>query len=57
MRLKQPYSLYKRKLKSGKEVYYYQTYDEFGNRTSGKSTGQATKTAATQCQSVLRRRS
>jgi len=46
MRYKQPYSLYTRKMKNGKSVYYYRTYDENGKRTSGRSTGQTTKTAA-----------
>lgn len=46
MRYKQPYSLYPRKMKNGKPVYYYRTYDENGKRTSGRSTGQTTKTAA-----------
>ena len=46
MRAKQAFSLYCRKLSSGKTVWYYQTYDEDGLRTNGKSTGKSTKTAA-----------
>jgi len=38
--------VYRRRLPSGKVVYYYQTYDEDGRRTPGRSTGQTTKTAA-----------
>ncbi len=45
-RYKQPYSLYSRKMKNGQKVYYYRTYDEDGNRTSGISTGQTTLSAA-----------
>jgi integrase len=44
--MRQPFSLFPRKLPSGKKVYYYQTYDDKGNRTSLLSTGQKTKTAA-----------
>ncbi len=46
MRLRETYSLYERKLKSGKTVFYYQCYDEDGKRICGHSTGQRTKTAA-----------
>jgi len=46
MRVKEAFSLFPRKLKSGKVVFYYQCYDESGNRSSGLSTGQTTKTAA-----------
>jgi len=47
MKYRQPYSLYPRKMKNGKSVYYYRTYDpETGERTTGRSTGQTTKTAA-----------
>jgi len=33
-------------MKNGKVVYYYRFYDEEGNRTSGKSTGQTSKASA-----------
>ncbi len=33
------YTVYPRVLRSGKTVYYYQTYDEQGRRTNPKSTG------------------
>ena len=33
-------------MKNGQKVYYYRTYDEDGNRTSGISTGQTTLSAA-----------
>jgi len=46
MGYKQPYNLYPRKTKGGKIIWYYRTYDDGGNRTSGKSTGQTSKTAA-----------
>ncbi len=46
MRYKEPFTLYSRKMKNGKSVWYYRTYDSDGNRTSGKSTGLTSKTAA-----------
>jgi integrase len=46
MRLKEAFSVFPRKLTSGKIVFYYQCYDENGCRSSGLSTGQVTKTAA-----------
>jgi hypothetical protein len=46
MREKDVFSVFPRKLRSGKVVFYYQCYDENGNRSSGLSTGQVTKTAA-----------
>ena len=42
-RYRQPYTYYIRPTKSGKGVYYYQTYDEEGQRTPGISTGKTTK--------------
>jgi hypothetical protein len=44
MGMRQP--LFQRKLPSGNKVYYYQAYDDNGNRTSLLSTGQRLKTAA-----------
>jgi len=46
MRYREDFSLYRRRLPSGKSVFYYQTYDENGKRTPGRSTGQTTKTTA-----------
>lgn len=55
MRLRQDFSLYKRVMKSGKVVYYFQMYDEDGRRLPGKSTGKSNKTAATlYCQQLIR---
>jgi integrase len=58
MRLRESFSLYKRKIRSGglvKIVFYYQTYNEQGRRTSGRSTGQTTKTAAREfCNQLIR---
>ena len=45
MRYKEPFTLYARRIKNGKSVWYYRTYDSDGNRTSGKSTGLKSKTA------------
>lgn len=46
MNYRREYTLYPRKTVKGKKVYYYRTYDEDGRRTSGRSTGQTSKTAA-----------
>jgi hypothetical protein len=46
MRVKDIFSVFPRKLNLGKVVFYYQCYDDNGNRSSGLSTGQVTKTAA-----------
>jgi hypothetical protein len=55
MRVKDVFSVFLRKLNSGKVVFYYQCYDEKGNRSSGLSTGQVTKTAArTYCMRLYR---
>ena len=57
MRQRQDYSLYPRRTSRGRVVYYYRTYDEFGARTTGRSTGQSTKTAAhAYVQDLIRRR-
>jgi len=45
-RYKEPFTLYTRTNASGKEVYYYRTYDENGKRTTGRSTGLISKPAA-----------
>ncbi len=55
MRLRETFTLYERKLKSGKRVFYYQIYDDDGNRICGHSTGKRTKTAARNyCNQLLR---
>jgi integrase len=46
MRIRESYSLYKRVMKSGKVIWYYQCYDADGLRTTGHSTGESTKTLA-----------
>jgi integrase len=46
MRARQNWSLYKRKVGAIGYVYYYRTYDEFGQRTVAKSTGKTSKTLA-----------
>jgi len=33
-------------MSNGKKMWYYRTYDEFGRRTAGKSTGETSKTKA-----------
>lgn len=43
---KSPFYLTKRKLKSGKTIYYYYCYDEYDNRTTPKSTGFSKKNDA-----------
>jgi hypothetical protein len=55
MRYKEAFSLYKRKLRSGKVIFYYQLYDDDGNRICGHSTGKSTKSAAREyCHALLR---
>jgi hypothetical protein len=55
MRYRQDYTLYRRKMKDGVAVWYYRTYDEYGSRTTGRSTGQTNKTNATKyCNELLR---
>ncbi len=39
MRYREPFCVYPRKLKTGRVVYYYQTYDAEGRRTNPRSTG------------------
>ena len=43
---KKPFYLFKRKVKSGKKIYYWYTYDKKGNRTVPKSTGCSSKNEA-----------
>ena len=48
------YVLYKRTLKSGNKIYYYQAYKPDGTLASGKSTGCKSKTSAIRyCQTLL----
>lgn len=52
---KQPFYLIKRKLNSGRNVYYYYFYDQFGNRTTPHSTGCSKKAEAFQyCVNLLK---
>jgi integrase len=44
--MKNDFTLYFRKMPSGKRVYYYYAYDDDGSRQGPWSTGQETKTAA-----------
>ena len=46
MRKKSVFTLFARRLPSGKKVYYYQCYDVKGARQWAKSTGLSTKTEA-----------
>ena len=46
MRVTEPYTIFPRKLKSGKIVYYYQFRDEQGFRSGAKSTGCTTLSSA-----------
>lgn len=45
-RYKEPFTIFPRKLKSGKTVYYYRTYSPDGERTVPRSTGLTNKTQA-----------
>jgi integrase len=55
MRLKESFTLYRRKLSSGKNVFYYQMYDEGGKRICGHSTGKTSKIAAREyCMQLMR---
>ncbi|MDA3955614.1 tyrosine-type recombinase/integrase, partial [Oceanispirochaeta sp.] len=46
MRYREPFTVFPRKMKSGRIVWYYQSYNEHGRRTTALSTGQITKSAA-----------
>jgi len=55
MRVKADFTVFPRKMRSGRVVYYYQTYDENGRRINGHSTGETTKTMAVKrCNALLR---
>lgn len=45
-RIKEPFTLFKRNLKSGKTVYYYQVNLPDGTRSTARSTGQSTRSTA-----------
>ena len=50
------FSLYHRKVPSGKRVYYYYTYDDDGNQIGPCTTGQTTKTGArVYCNDLIRK--
>ena len=55
------YSLYKRpikgsRIKGARWIWYYRTYDEYGRRTSGRSTGETNKTRAERfCNNLIRK--
>ena len=46
MRFKEDFSVFPRKTSTKRIVFYYRTYDEDGNRTTPRSTGQTSKSAA-----------
>jgi len=55
LRYKEDFTIFPRTLNSGKIVWYYQTYNNDGKRTTARSTGQKTKTAArAYCQRLLK---
>ncbi|MBN2323145.1 MAG: tyrosine-type recombinase/integrase [Spirochaetes bacterium] len=55
-RYRKDYVLYPRRMKNGTSVWYYRTYDEYGQRTTGRSTGQINKTLAERyCNDLLKR--
>jgi integrase len=55
MRVKDIFTVYPRRMRSGQVVFYYQCYDEQGRRVCAHSTGETTKTAArTYCMKLFR---
>lgn len=46
MRYREPFTVFPGKMKSGRVVWYYQTYDNKNRRTTARSTGQTSKGAA-----------
>ena len=46
MKYREPFTIFPRKLPSGKTVYYYRTYSPDGERTTAHSTGKTNKTQA-----------
>ncbi len=56
MRYREPFTVYRRTLPTGKRIFYYQTYDENGRRTSSYSTGKVSKsTARAYCYELLKK--
>lgn len=56
MRYKEEFTVFPRKSKKSLVVFYYRTYDEDGNRTTPRSTGQTSKSAAkTYCKELKRK--
>ena len=54
--MKNDFTLYRRRVPSGKRVYYYYAYDEDGERLGPWSTGEEMKTAARNyCNSLIRK--
>jgi hypothetical protein len=45
-RYREPFTIFPRKLPSGKTVYYFRTYTPGGERTTAHSTGKTNKTQA-----------
>lgn len=55
MRYRAQYTIFPRTFPSGNVYYYYRPYDEDGNLTTPKSTGQKTKTAARRfCEELIK---
>jgi integrase len=55
MRIREAFTVYRRRLPSGAAVFYYRTYDDDGKRKGGFSTGQRTRSAAREfCCRLLR---
>ena len=53
--MREAFSVYERRLRSGKRVFYFQVYDEDGKRGCGHSTGKGSRTAARNyCHVLLR---
>jgi hypothetical protein len=46
MHYREPFTVFPRKTSKNRSVWYYRTYDEDGNRTTARSTGQTSKSAA-----------
>jgi hypothetical protein len=56
MRYKEVFTVFPRKTKKNLKVFYYRTYDENGNRTTSRSTGQTSKSAAkTYCKELQKK--
>jgi hypothetical protein len=54
--MRNTFTLYHRKVPSGKRVYYYYAYDDDGNRLGPWTTGETMKTAARNfCNGLIRK--